>query len=93
MFVLNFQTFFSGLLLLLFAGISFYRLIDCNCLCLFYYYFIILFLLVPQLLPKMQVHEGAIKFIIRGADCMCPGLTHPHAEMADVSEGDIVVCY
>ena len=41
----------------------------------------------------MQVDEGAIKFIINGADCMSPGLVHPHGEMADVKKGDIVVCF
>ena len=48
-------------------------------------------LLDPQLLPKMQVDEGAIKFMIRGADCMCPGLTHPHGQIANVEVGSIVV--
>lgn len=45
-----------------------------------------------MLLPRMQVDEGAIKFIIRGADVMCPGLNHKNGKMEDVEEGDIVVC-
>jgi PUA domain protein len=29
----------------------------------------------PDLLPKVQVDRGAIKFVLKGADIMCPGLT------------------
>jgi len=29
----------------------------------------------PQLLPKIQVDKGAIKFVLAGANVMCPGLT------------------
>ncbi|CAD7934471.1 unnamed protein product [Amoebophrya sp. A120] len=31
----------------------------------------------PSMMPKMQVDTGAIKFVLKGADVMCPGLTHP----------------
>lgn len=33
--------------------------------------------LFPYLLPTVRVDPGAIKFILSGADIMCPGLTHP----------------
>ena len=29
----------------------------------------------PDILPSVQVDQGAIKFILKGADIMCPGLT------------------
>jgi PUA domain protein len=46
---------------------------------------------VPHMLPKMQVDEGAIKYILRGADVMCPGLTHPTgSHMDDVEVGKAV---
>ena len=38
----------------------------------------------PMILPKVQVDKGAIKFILSGANIMCPGLTSPGARM-DVS--------
>lgn len=31
----------------------------------------------PSMMPKMQVDEGAIKFVLRGANIMAPGLTSP----------------
>jgi len=31
----------------------------------------------PDILPKVQVDRGAIKFVLKGADIMCPGLTSP----------------
>lgn len=38
----------------------------------------------PTLLPQLQVDKGAIKFVLSGANIMCPGLTSPGARM-DVS--------
>ena len=38
----------------------------------------------PDMLPKVQVDKGAIKFLLSGANIMCPGLTSPGARM-DVS--------
>lgn len=29
----------------------------------------------PDLLPRVQVDKGAIKFVLAGANIMCPGLT------------------
>lgn len=37
-----------------------------------------------MILPQVQVDRGAIKFILSGANIMCPGLTSPGARM-DVS--------
>ncbi|OLY78298.1 Translation machinery-associated protein 20 [Smittium mucronatum] len=33
----------------------------------------------PNILPKVQVDRGAIKFVLSGANIMCPGLTSPGA--------------
>ena len=48
----------------------------------------------PMILPKVQVDKGAIKFILSGANIMCPGLTSPGARM-DVSlpEDTVVVSF
>ncbi|EGF99354.1 uncharacterized protein MELLADRAFT_40316 [Melampsora larici-populina 98AG31] len=35
----------------------------------------------PQLLPKVQVDRGAIKFVLAGANIMCPGLTSAGARL------------
>ena len=40
----------------------------------------------------MQVDKGAIKFILSGANIMCPGLTSPGARMdVELPEESIVV--
>merc|ERR1719491_2582275 len=44
----------------------------------------------PSMMPKMQVDKGAIKFVLRGANIMCPGLTSPGGEMEDVPAGAAV---
>eukprot|EP00002_Diphylleia_rotans_P022609 TRINITY_DN4429_c0_g1_i1.p1 TRINITY_DN4429_c0_g1~~TRINITY_DN4429_c0_g1_i1.p1 ORF type:complete len:182 (-),score=42.83 TRINITY_DN4429_c0_g1_i1:121-666(-) len=44
----------------------------------------------PDILPHMRVDRGAIKFVMSGANVMCPGLTHPNASMATVPESAIV---
>ncbi|XP_952736.1 LOW QUALITY PROTEIN: cell cycle regulator protein, putative [Theileria annulata] len=38
----------------------------------------------PDILPKMQVDSGAIKFVLRGSNIMCPGLTSEGGKMDDV---------
>ncbi|KAJ1951677.1 translation machinery-associated protein 20, partial [Dispira parvispora] len=38
----------------------------------------------PDILPHIQVDRGAIRFVLSGANIMCPGLTSPGARM-DVS--------
>eukprot|EP01137_Pigoraptor_chileana_P034849 Opistho-2@28002 len=38
----------------------------------------------PHILPHEQVDKGAIRFILSGAQIMCPGLTSPGAKMTPV---------
>ena len=45
----------------------------------------------PNMLPKLQVDKGAIKFILSGANIMAPGLTSPGACMAIDIPADTVV--
>jgi malignant T-cell-amplified sequence len=46
----------------------------------------------PDVMPIVQVDKGAIKFILSGANIMCPGLTSPGAKMEeDLEEGSPVV--
>ncbi|KAF9585714.1 Malignant T-cell-amplified sequence 1 [Lunasporangiospora selenospora] len=35
----------------------------------------------PNMLPRLQVDRGAIKFVLAGANIMCPGLTSKGARM------------
>mmetsp|Transcript_52804 Transcript_52804/g.150538 ORF Transcript_52804/g.150538 Transcript_52804/m.150538 type:complete len:181 (-) Transcript_52804:128-670(-) len=44
----------------------------------------------PSMMPKMQVDKGAIKFVLRGASVMCPGLTSAGGRMEDVEAGACV---
>ncbi len=44
----------------------------------------------PFLLPHQTVDRGAIKFVLSGANIMCPGLTHPKAKMTRVEKGQLV---
>jgi PUA domain protein len=44
-------------------------------------------------MPRFQVDKGAVKFVLRGADIMCPGLTSKGALMDDVPAGQIVAIY
>jgi len=37
----------------------------------------------PQIMPKLRVDTGAIKFVLSGANIMCPGLTSPGATIHD----------
>eukprot|EP01007_Sphenomonas_quadrangularis_P001577 NODE_2579_length_579_cov_147.237736_g2207_i0.p1 GENE.NODE_2579_length_579_cov_147.237736_g2207_i0~~NODE_2579_length_579_cov_147.237736_g2207_i0.p1 ORF type:complete len:163 (-),score=21.50 NODE_2579_length_579_cov_147.237736_g2207_i0:90-557(-) len=41
----------------------------------------------PYMLPRMQVDIGGCKFVIGGANIMCPGLTSPGGSMDDVEKG------
>ncbi|KAJ6259028.1 hypothetical protein Dda_5924 [Drechslerella dactyloides] len=49
----------------------------------------------PQCFPKVQVDRGAIRFILGGAQLMCPGLTSPGAKLPpadeNIPEGTVVV--
>jgi predicted RNA-binding protein (TIGR00451 family) len=40
------------------------------------------------MMPKLRVDKGAIKFVISGANIMCPGLTSSGATMHDECEED-----
>ncbi|KAJ2360532.1 translation machinery-associated protein 20 [Coemansia sp. RSA 2610] len=46
----------------------------------------------PDILPHVQVDRGAIKFVLSGANIMCPGLTSPGARLPaeNLPEGTIV---
>lgn len=41
----------------------------------------------PVFLPMLQVDKGAIRFVLSGANIMCPGLTSPGAYMNPVDKG------
>ena len=45
----------------------------------------------PNMLPKLQVDKGAIKFILSGANIMAPGLTSRGACMDTDLPSDTVV--
>ena len=47
----------------------------------------------PFLLPHQQVDKGAIKFILSGANIMCPGLTSPGANLIDAEKDTIIVSF
>eukprot|EP00455_Lapot_gusevi_P056622 TRINITY_DN9453_c0_g1_i2.p1 TRINITY_DN9453_c0_g1~~TRINITY_DN9453_c0_g1_i2.p1 ORF type:complete len:203 (+),score=66.69 TRINITY_DN9453_c0_g1_i2:30-611(+) len=48
----------------------------------------------PDVLPKVRVDRGAIPFLMSGAHCMCPGLTHPCGDLpAGIPEGTIVAIH
>lgn len=44
----------------------------------------------PVFLPKQQVDKGAIRFLLSGANIMCPGLTSPGAYMNPAEKGTVV---
>lgn len=44
----------------------------------------------PFFLPLEQVDKGAIRFVLSGANIMCPGLTSPGAKMTTVPKGTVV---
>ena len=37
----------------------------------------------PNMMKKLRVDQGAIKFVLSGANIMCPGLTSPGATLHD----------
>ncbi|KAJ3354100.1 translation machinery-associated protein 20, partial [Kappamyces sp. JEL0680] len=49
----------------------------------------------PDILPKIQVDRGAIKFVLKGADIMCPGMTSPGARLptANLPKDSVVAIY
>ncbi|CAB3373494.1 Hypothetical predicted protein [Cloeon dipterum] len=44
----------------------------------------------PFCLPWQQVDKGAIRFVLSGANIMCPGLTSPGAKMTAAQKGTVV---
>eukprot|EP00389_Voromonas_pontica_P002235 GDKH01003310.1.p1 GENE.GDKH01003310.1~~GDKH01003310.1.p1 ORF type:complete len:181 (-),score=23.53 GDKH01003310.1:98-640(-) len=44
----------------------------------------------PTMMPRMQVDRGGIKFVIKGANIMCPGLTSKGGRMEDVPADTVV---
>ncbi|KAK3099748.1 hypothetical protein FSP39_009055 [Pinctada imbricata] len=44
----------------------------------------------PFILPHMQVDKGAIRFVLSGANIMCPGLTSPGARMTKLDKELVV---
>ena len=48
----------------------------------------------PSIMTKQTCDRGAIKFVLGGANIMCPGLTHEKAVLDKTAEkGDIVAIY
>ena len=47
----------------------------------------------PNLLPRFQVDEGAIRFVLKGADIFCQGLTSKGGNMVDVEAETVVAIY
>ena len=47
----------------------------------------------PYMLVPQTVDKGAIKFVLSGANIMCPGLTHPNANMTAAQKGTIVAVF
>jgi len=46
----------------------------------------------PDILPKVQVDRGAIRFVLKGADIMCPGLTSPGGRLDVDLPSETPVC-
>lgn len=47
----------------------------------------------PHILPRFQVDKGAIRFVLSGANIMCPGLTSPGGSMEDVDAGSLIAIH
>merc|ERR1711915_812631 len=45
----------------------------------------------PFILPHQQVDKGAIKYVLSGANIMCPGLTSPGAKLYPADTDTVVV--
>ena len=49
-----------------------------------------------DILPRLQVDKGAIKFILSGSQIMCPGLTNDYGAQIpehDIPQGVVVAIY
>lgn len=42
----------------------------------------------PDMMPKLRTDLGAIKFVLSGANIMCPGLTSPGATIHEEVDAD-----
>ena len=42
----------------------------------------------PNIMKKLQVDRGAIKFVLSGANIMCPGLTSPGGALDEEVEAE-----
>lgn len=48
----------------------------------------------PQIMKRVRADRGAIKFVLSGANVMCPGLTSPGATLHDeLAAGEPVAVY
>lgn len=45
----------------------------------------------PNIMKKLQVDRGAIRFVLAGANIMCPGLTSPGGVLDDEVEAETPV--
>ena len=45
----------------------------------------------PNIMKKFQVDRGAIKFVLAGANIMCPGLTSPGGALDEDVEAETPV--
>ncbi|KAH0603877.1 uncharacterized protein H6S33_007536 [Morchella sextelata] len=43
----------------------------------------------PQCFPTLQIDRGAIRFVLSGAQLMCPGLTSPGARLPEKGEEEV----
>lgn len=61
----------------------------------FLFFLLLLFFLLvdPFILPHQQVDKGAIKFVLSGANIMCPGLTSPGAKLYPAKADTVVVSF
>lgn len=44
----------------------------------------------PEMMKKLRVDKGALKFVMSGANIMCPGLTSPGATIHDEVSPSVV---
>lgn len=54
---------------------------------------VLLLFIDPFILPHQQVDKGAIKFVLSGANIMCPGLTSPGAKLYPADVDTVVVSF
>ena len=47
----------------------------------------------PAIYPRFVADEGAMRFMLKGANLMCPGLLNEHGSMDNVEEGAVVGIY